>query len=86
MGDDEVVIVMRDATMLELGRMLSGVIGNRVAGTTGTASPLVGLWLANLVALRELARACRPEEKADQGGRTAIVRAAIRNRLRRRAG
>ena len=47
-GDDEVVIVMRDPTMLGLGRTLSGVIGNRVAGTAGAASPLVGLWDANL--------------------------------------
>ena len=77
MGDDEVVIVMRDATMLELGRMLSGVIGSRVAGTTGTASPLVGLWLANLVALRELL------ERVDRGRRP--TRAAARRSFGRRS-
>ena len=64
-GDDEVTIVLRDATMLELGRMLTGAIGNPVAGTAGTASPLVGLWLANLVALRELVERVDP----DRGGR-----------------
>ena len=82
---DEVVIVMRDPTMLELARTLSGVIGNGVAGTAAAAGPLVGLWEANLDALRPLERV-EPTEEADQGGRAAIVRAAIRNRLRRRTG
>ena len=85
-GDDEVVIVMRDPTMLGLGRTLSGVIGNGVTGTAGAASPLVGLWEANLDALRELLERVEPTEEGDQGGRAAIVRAAIRNRLRRRTG
>jgi ATP-dependent Clp protease ATP-binding subunit ClpA len=83
---DEVTIVLRDAATLELARTLTAAVGNPVRGDVPTGSPLIGLWQANLVAIRDLVERVGPGDDPDQGSRAAIVRAAIRNRLRRRAG
>jgi hypothetical protein len=45
------------------------------------------VWQANVAALRDLVGRVTPEggeDEQDPGSRTAVVRAAIRNRLRRR--
>ncbi len=87
--DDEVTIVLRDDVARELGRALTAAVGTAIAGTAGTGSPLVGLWRGNVDALRELVERLSPavdELDQESAGRAAAVRAAIRNRLRRRTG
>jgi hypothetical protein len=82
--DENVTIVLGDATSIELGRRLASSIGTPITG--GTATPLVGIWQANVAALRELVERVDPQQDEEPEGRAASVRAAIRNRLRRRAG
>jgi ATP-dependent Clp protease ATP-binding subunit ClpC len=86
LGDDEVTIVLRDGATLELARSLTAAVGNPVRGDVPTGSPLIGMWQANLLALQQLVERVDPGEGADQTSRAAAVRAAIRNRLRRRSG
>ena len=85
--DEEVAIVLRDETTRQLGRSLRDAVGNPITGAGGAASPLVSVWQANVAALRDLVGRVTPEggeDEQDPGSRTAVVRAAIRNRLRRR--
>jgi ATP-dependent Clp protease ATP-binding subunit ClpA len=84
--DDEVTIVLRDVTTIELGRTLAAAVGTPISGSSGTASPLVGLWQAIQAALRDLVERVDPAQDPEPGSRAAIVRTAIRNRLRRRTG
>ncbi len=87
--DDEVTVVLRDEEARELGRSLTAAVGGALTGTAGTASPLVGLWRANVDALRDLVERLTPgvdELDQESSSRAAAVRAAIRNRLRRRTG
>ncbi len=83
-GDDELTIVLRDAATVELGRSLAAAIGNPVTGGGPAGSPLVGLWQATLTALQQLLDRVEPVEEPEPASRTALVRAAIRNRLHRR--
>jgi ATP-dependent Clp protease ATP-binding subunit ClpA len=85
-ADDEVTIVLRDVTTIELGRTLAAAVGTPISGESGGASPLVGLWQAIQAALRDLVERVDPANDPEPGSRAAIVRTAIRNRLRRRAG
>jgi ATP-dependent Clp protease ATP-binding subunit ClpC len=85
-GDDEVTIVLRDGATLELARTLTAAVGNPVRGDVPTGSPLIGMWQANLLALQQLVERVDPGEEGEQPSRAAAVRAAIRNRLRRRSG
>jgi ATP-dependent Clp protease ATP-binding subunit ClpC len=87
--DEEVTVVLRDEEARELGRSLTEAVGGSLTGTAGTASPLVGLWRANVDALRDLVERLTPgvdELDQESSSRAAAVRAAIRNRLRRRTG
>jgi ATP-dependent Clp protease ATP-binding subunit ClpC len=84
LGDDELTIVLRDEASVELGRSLTNAVGNPVRGDV-PGTPLVGLWRANLLGLQQLLERVDPAEP-DQPTRAAAVRAAIRNRLRRRSG
>jgi len=86
LGDGELIIVLRDEAAVELGRTLTAAVGNPVLGDVPGASPLVGLWQANLAALQQLLARVDPVAEPDETGRAATVRAAIRNRLRRRSG
>jgi hypothetical protein len=86
LGDGELSIVLRDEAAVELGRTLTAAVGNPVLGDVPGASPLVGLWQANLAALQQLLARVDPAAEPDETGRAATVRAAIRNRLRRRSG
>jgi ATP-dependent Clp protease ATP-binding subunit ClpA len=81
---DDVTIVLRDVTSVELGRRLSTAIGNPITGAS--AGSLVGIWQANVAALQDLVERVDPKEDDEPGSRAAIVRAAIRHRLRRRTG
>jgi ATP-dependent Clp protease ATP-binding subunit ClpC len=87
--DDEVTIVLRDDTSRQLGQALREVAGDSIAGTGGSAGPLIGLWQATVAGLRDLVERVKPdaaEEEQEPASRAAIVRAALRNRLRRRSG
>jgi ATP-dependent Clp protease ATP-binding subunit ClpA len=86
LGDDEVTVVLRDGATLELARTLTAAVGNPVRGDVPTGSPLIGMWQANLLALQQLVERVDPGEEGEQTSRAAAVRAAIRNRLRRRSG
>ena len=85
-ADAELTIVLRDEAALELGRSLTDAVGNPVRGDVPGGSPLIGLWQANLIALQQLLERVDPSAEPDQPSRAAAVRAAIRNRLRRRSG
>jgi hypothetical protein len=85
--DDEAVrIVLGDDTIRELVGRLVESMGNPIRGDAGDADSLIALWRANVGALQEIAARLTPPDSDDaaSAGRAASVRAAIRNRLRRR--
>ncbi len=86
LDEGELTIVLRDEAAVELGRSLTAAVGNPVRGDVPGGSPLIGLWQANLLALQQLLDRVDPAGEPDQPSRAAAVRAAIRNRLRRRSG
>ena len=86
LDDGGLTIVLRDDAALELGRSLTTAVGNPVRGDVPGGSPLIGLWQANLLALQQLLERVDPSEEPDQRSRAGAVRAAVRNRLRRRSG
>ena len=83
-ADEELTIVLRDPTTVELGRSLTAAIGNPVTGGPA-GSPLVGLWQAIVTALQQLLERVEPADDTELPSRAALVRAAIRDRLRRRS-
>jgi ATP-dependent Clp protease ATP-binding subunit ClpA len=85
LADDEVHIVLRDPAALAQVRDLTGKMGNPITGTDPIGSPLVELWQATMRSLTNLsARILPDDEVADKTDIPAIVRGAIRDRLRRR--
>jgi len=83
---DEVHLVLRDETVLQLGRTITEAVGGPVRGDDATVGSLVGLWQAVLGGLEDLRRriAPLPEEVETGPRRSALVRQAIENRLARR--
>jgi ATP-dependent Clp protease ATP-binding subunit ClpA len=86
LDDDVLTVVLRDEAAVQLGRSLTAAVGNPVRGDVPGGSPLIGLWQANLIALQQLLERVDPAGEPDQRSRAAAVRAAIRDRLRRRSG
>jgi ATP-dependent Clp protease ATP-binding subunit ClpC len=86
LGDGQLTVVLRDEAVLQLGRSLTDAVGNPVRGDVPGGSPLIGLWRANLVALQQLLERLDPAVEPDPRSRASQVRAAVRNRLRRRSG
>jgi ATP-dependent Clp protease ATP-binding subunit ClpC len=84
LDDESVRIVLGDEATHELVAKLVESMGNPIRGSDPAGTSLIGLWQATLTALQELVRRLEPDEPADDSGRAAVVRAAIRNRLRRR--
>jgi ATP-dependent Clp protease ATP-binding subunit ClpA len=81
---DEVHLVLRDETSVELVGKISAAVGGPVRSED--VGSLVGLWQASVGGLEELRRRVAPlPDEADSGPRrSAIVRQAIENRLARR--
>jgi len=89
--DDEVQVVLRDETALALMRDLTAQLGEGfVRGDDPVAGSLVGLHTAVVTGLRELrdrlaAPAAAPTEAdREEGSSGALLRRALRSRLRRR--
>jgi ATP-dependent Clp protease ATP-binding subunit ClpA len=82
----ELHLVLRDDTALELGRAITDAVGGPVRGDDATVGSLVGLWQAVRGGLEDLRRRVAPlPEEAETGPRrSALVRQAIENRLARR--
>ena len=83
---DEVHIVLRDETAVDLVRTLSEAVGGPVRSDDGAVGSLVGLWQAVVRGLEEIRQrvAPRPDEAETGPRRSALVRQAIENRLARR--
>ncbi len=83
---DEVHLVLRDETVVQLGRTITEAAGGPIRGDDGTIGSLVGLWQAVLGGLEDLRRriAPLPEDVETGPRRSALVRQAIENRLARR--
>ena len=88
LDDDAVRIVLGDDTVRELVARLVGSMGNPIRGADGDADSLIGLWRSTVTSLLAIAGRLAPADDEEElgAGRTAAVRAAIRSRLRRRAG
>ena len=86
---EELRVVLRDPAALALAQQLSTIVGTDLDGSGPTGGLLIGLWQANVDALRALVGRVDPGDDEDTpaggSGRSAIVRAALRNRLRRRS-
>jgi ATP-dependent Clp protease ATP-binding subunit ClpA len=79
-------IVLGDDVSRDLVTKLTAAAGNPIRGDDA-ADPLVGVWRAIVTALQQLLAETDPaddDEDDDGSGRTSAVRAALRNRLRRR--
>jgi len=85
--DDEVRIVLRDPTSREIALALTATMGNPIRGDNPAGSPLIELWRAVTNVLLQLRNRIEHDDGDDNeraDGVTAIVREAIRSRLRRR--
>jgi ATP-dependent Clp protease ATP-binding subunit ClpC len=86
LAGDEVQVVLRDETTVELVRAIVEPLGGPLRGDDPAAGSLVGLWQAIGSGLDDVRRrVVPPPEEAETGpSRPSIVRAAIQSRLRRR--
>jgi ATP-dependent Clp protease ATP-binding subunit ClpC len=83
---EEVHLVMRDETAVQLVRTITDTVVGPVRGDDAAVGSLVGLWQAIIAQLEEVRRRVAPlPEEAEAGPRrSALVRQAIENRLARR--
>ncbi|MCU1501653.1 MAG: ATP-dependent Clp protease ATP-binding subunit [Ilumatobacteraceae bacterium] len=82
--DESVRIVLNDDVSRELAAKLVESMGNPIRGEDSAGGALVGMWQSTVNALQQLVSRVEPDDDEDSTSRTAIVRAALRNRLRRR--
>ncbi len=82
--DSAVHIVLADDVSRDLVARLAATTGNPIRGDDAAGS-LVGVWRAIVTALQQLLVETEPGDKDDDSSsRTSLVRAALRDRLRRR--
>jgi len=85
--DNEVRIILRDAASREIAQALTATMGNPIRGDNPAGSPLIELWRAVMTVFQQLRSRIEHADGEDTepaDGVTAIVREAIRSRLRRR--
>ena len=86
LDDDAVRIVLADPATRELVARLVDAMGNPIRGSDPAGATLIGLWQAVRDALTQVVGRVEPATPADDTGRSARVRAALRSRLLRRRG
>ena len=83
---EEVHLVLRDETSVELARTITEAVGGPVRGDDAAAGSLVGLWQAIVAQMEDVRRRVAPLPDETEAGprRSTLVRLAIENRLARR--
>jgi ATP-dependent Clp protease ATP-binding subunit ClpC len=86
---DEVHLVFRDQSTLDLAKSVTEVVGGPITATGPVTGRFVPLWTATNGLLTALLQSLRDEplpEDADRGKAAILVRRVLHDRLRRRGG